>query len=453
MFTDSTTNTALCRWSLLFVFLSSSVQITFDGCPEIHMHHPSHLRMKPQPLENNQTHCQLSHKKERRKKKKKNTQRRDSHTGTSVIHQHDQDFRTINHHGHHAKCRPQKQHIRRADEYVKKCLVCWKECLHAARTFSRSRNPMGGTPYLQMWHVYLIRSSYQWITQQGYMSQRNNSSSFVVLHSWTTILQPNFSYSHHDRSTHAKDVLLVHGKSCSSIDYTGWNSSWTLQLCDWKKNRIRCVRYYIRYERGEWFKRVSLREPIPTETFCHKSVVYDSSTDWHFVVMWDFCLQHPTQPIQWQVHPGLCPTSHQRKYTLHLKFSTSTKFSFYQQRWLHSRTHLCTNVVVKNSWSINPIVWCHAGSRSSQKPVGFCTEIGQWYGFGPGQHQGHSCLAQDDDLTEQSGLGLHSCNTRGSLYHYRSWMLHRVNGSNRELEQNPTRHSWSFRKITPDDWR
>ncbi len=93
--------------------------------------------------------------------------------------------------------------------------------------------------------------------------------------------------------------------------------------------------------------------------------------------LWDFCLQHPTQPIQWQVHPGLCPTSHQRKYTLHLKFSTSTKFSFYQQRWLHSRTHLCTNVVVKNSWSINPIIWCHAGSRSSQKPVGFCTEIGQ----------------------------------------------------------------------------
>ncbi len=156
--------------------------------------------------------------------------------------------------------------------------------------------------------------------------------------------------------------------------------------------------------------------------------------------------------IPWVAHP-ICPTSHQRKYTLHLKFSTSTKFSFYQQRWLHSRIHLCTNVVVKNSWCINPIVWCHAGSRSSQKPVGFCTEIGQWYGFGPGQHQGHSCLAQDDDLTEQSGLGLHSCNTRGSLYHYRSWMLHRVNGSNRELEQNPTRHSWSFSKITPDDWR
>ncbi len=26
--------------------------------------------------------------------------------GTSVIHQHDQDFRTINHHGHHAKVDP-----------------------------------------------------------------------------------------------------------------------------------------------------------------------------------------------------------------------------------------------------------------------------------------------------------------------------------------------------------
>ncbi len=45
---------------------------------------------------------QLSRKTEQ--KKKKNTQRRDSHTGTSVIHQHDQDFRTINHHGHHVKC-------------------------------------------------------------------------------------------------------------------------------------------------------------------------------------------------------------------------------------------------------------------------------------------------------------------------------------------------------------
>ncbi len=45
--------------------------------------------------------------------------------------------------------------------------------------------------------------------------------------------------------------------------------------------------------------------------------------------MWDFCLQHPTQPIQWQVHPGLCPTSHQRNThstssSPHLQNSAST---------------------------------------------------------------------------------------------------------------------------------
>ncbi len=93
MFADSTTNTALCRWSLLFVFLSSSVQIPFDGCPEIHMHHPSHLRMKPQPLENNQTHCQLSHKKERRKKKeeKKYTTQRLTYDLSAKLHQMTED--------------------------------------------------------------------------------------------------------------------------------------------------------------------------------------------------------------------------------------------------------------------------------------------------------------------------------------------------------------------------
>ncbi len=53
MFADSTTNTAMCRCSLLFGFFPSSVQIPLDGVPEIHMHRPSHLRMKPQPLENN----------------------------------------------------------------------------------------------------------------------------------------------------------------------------------------------------------------------------------------------------------------------------------------------------------------------------------------------------------------------------------------------------------------
>ncbi len=70
MFADST-NTALCRWSLLFVFLSSSVRIPPDGCPEIHMHRPSHLRMKPQPLENNQTHCRANYHTRKRKERRK----------------------------------------------------------------------------------------------------------------------------------------------------------------------------------------------------------------------------------------------------------------------------------------------------------------------------------------------------------------------------------------------
>ncbi len=92
MFADST-NTALCRCSLLFVFLSSSVQIPFDGCPEIHMHHPSHLRMKPQPLENNQTHCRANYhtrkKEERRKKKeeKKYTTQRLTYDLSAKLHQ------------------------------------------------------------------------------------------------------------------------------------------------------------------------------------------------------------------------------------------------------------------------------------------------------------------------------------------------------------------------------
>ncbi len=91
MFADSTTNTALCRWSLLFVFLSSSVQIPSDGCPEIHVHHPSHLRMKPQPLENNQTHCRANYhtrkKEERRKKKKKYTTQRLTYDLSAKLHQ------------------------------------------------------------------------------------------------------------------------------------------------------------------------------------------------------------------------------------------------------------------------------------------------------------------------------------------------------------------------------
>ncbi len=73
MFADSTTNTALCRWSLLFCFF----------LPLCRYHLMAVLRS-------------ISHKKEKiNKKEEKNTQRRDSHMGTSVIHQHDQDFRTL----------------------------------------------------------------------------------------------------------------------------------------------------------------------------------------------------------------------------------------------------------------------------------------------------------------------------------------------------------------------
>ncbi len=72
MFADSTTNTAMCRCSLLFWFFSSSVQIPLDGCPEIHMQPPfspadeattSKRQLDPLP-------SQLSRKTEQKKKKK-----------------------------------------------------------------------------------------------------------------------------------------------------------------------------------------------------------------------------------------------------------------------------------------------------------------------------------------------------------------------------------------------
>ncbi len=107
MFADSTTNTAMCRCSLLvwfFSFLCADTTWWRSWDPYAPPFSPadeattSRKQLDPLP-------SQLPHKKEKRKKKeKKYTQRRDSQTGTSVIHQHDQDFRTINHHGHHAKC-------------------------------------------------------------------------------------------------------------------------------------------------------------------------------------------------------------------------------------------------------------------------------------------------------------------------------------------------------------
>ncbi len=71
MFADSTTNTAMCRCSLLFCFFSSSVQIPLDGCPEIHMHRPSHLRMKPRPLKTTRPTAEPTVTEDRTKKRKK----------------------------------------------------------------------------------------------------------------------------------------------------------------------------------------------------------------------------------------------------------------------------------------------------------------------------------------------------------------------------------------------
>ncbi len=90
MFADSTTNTALCRCSLVCVsfFLCADTTWWLSWDPYAPPFSPadkattSRRQLDPLP-------SRLSH------KKKKNTQRRDSHTGTSVIHQHDQDFRTL----------------------------------------------------------------------------------------------------------------------------------------------------------------------------------------------------------------------------------------------------------------------------------------------------------------------------------------------------------------------
>ncbi len=57
------------------------------------MHRPSHLRMKPQPLETTRPIAEPTTTQEREKKEeeKKYTTQRLTY-GTSVIHQHDQDF-------------------------------------------------------------------------------------------------------------------------------------------------------------------------------------------------------------------------------------------------------------------------------------------------------------------------------------------------------------------------
>ncbi len=79
MYADST-NTALCRqFSLVCVSFFPSVQIPFDGCPEIHMHHPSHLRISHNLQKTTRPITEPTITQEREKKeeeKKKNTTQR-----------------------------------------------------------------------------------------------------------------------------------------------------------------------------------------------------------------------------------------------------------------------------------------------------------------------------------------------------------------------------------------
>ncbi len=119
---------------------------------------------------------------------------------------------------------------------------------------------------------------------------------------------------------------------------------------------------------------------IPGLPSCNLTSATPIMTDLLMPRMFYWCMENyaPASTTLGEIPRERCSFVIERRTEFDVYVTTSdTKFSFYQQRWLHSRTHLCTNVVVKNSWSINPIVWCHAGSRSSQKPVGFCTEIGQ----------------------------------------------------------------------------
>ncbi len=60
--------------------------------------------------------------------------------------------------------------------------------------------------------------------QQGYMSQRNNSSSFFVLHSWTTILQPNLSC----RLSIKSEACRILYRNWPMIRFWPWATSRTL---------------------------------------------------------------------------------------------------------------------------------------------------------------------------------------------------------------------------------
>ncbi len=205
------------------------------------------------------------------------------------------------------------------------------------------------------------------------------------------------------------------------------------------------------YERGDELKECLYGNPSLPKTFCHKSVGMippPTGTLW-------LCGTSVYSILPSQFN-GRCTLVYvlpaiRENHTLHLKFSTSTKFSFYQQRWLHSRIHLCTNVVVKNSWCINPIVWCHAALDQVRSLSESVQKLANDTVLGPGHIKDTLASHKMMILQNRVALDYILATQRGACTIIVSGMLHRVNGSNRELEQNPTRHSWSFRKITPDD--
>ncbi len=248
----------------------------------------------------------------------------------------------------------------------------------------------------------------------------------------------------------AKDCSIGAWKSCASSTTLGENSSWTLQLCDWKKNEFDVYVTTSDTKEENELKSVST-ETHPYRNFCHKSVVSDSSTTalGGYVGLLSTA-SYPANSMQVPlvyVLPAIRETTHSTS-SLHIyKIQLlPTKDGAFQDSNCVQRGGQGTLVPLSHR-----MVSCRLSIKSEACRILYrkLAKIRFW----PGQHQDTLASHKMMILQNRVGLGLHSCNTRGSLYHYRSECCTGVNGSNRELEQNPTRHSWSFRKITPDDWR
>ncbi len=99
---------------------------------------------------------------------------------------------------------------------------------------------------------------------------------------------------------------------------------------------------------------MSLREPIPTETFCHKSVVYDSSTNWQ-LCGYVGLLSTASYPANSMARCTLVYVlSAIRENTHSTSSSPHLQNSALPTRWLHSRIHLCTNVVSRTLGALIP---------------------------------------------------------------------------------------------------